>query len=155
MLARGENGWVENWSVIDWIKSLPVDRKIAPDDQMYSADWERHYFYVGASALLALLNAVNIGCSYPGGDRSVEHILDFGCGHGRVARYLRAAFPSADLYVTDYGASGVNWCVDNFNCKDVGNDLPRQYFDLIWLGSVFTHLPENVADALIEKLCAS
>jgi trans-aconitate methyltransferase len=50
-----------------------------------------HYFSVGASALNTLLATISVAQTIP------KTILDFGCGGGRVTRWLRAAFPTADL----------------------------------------------------------
>ena len=73
-------------------------------------------------------------------------ILDFPCGHGRVLRYLRAEFPQAEITACDLLRDGVDFCAANFGAIPVYSDpdpsrigLPRDAFDLIWVGSLFTH----------------
>jgi hypothetical protein len=69
-----------------------------------------------------------------------------------VARYLRAAFPDAQLDVTDLDREGMAWCVETFGASDVAGEIAEDRYDLIWLGSVFTHLPESMATTLIPLL---
>jgi SAM-dependent methyltransferase len=76
--------------------------------------------------------------------------LDFGCGHGRVARHLAAALPSSGaprLTVTDLDPEGVRFVTQHFGARGVRSDGPLADLDvgrhdLIWAGSVATHLPE-------------
>jgi SAM-dependent methyltransferase len=110
------------------------------------------YFGVGRSALLAIMTALSARLGYAGGDQTVTRILDYGCGHGRVARYLRAAFPDAEVNVSDLDRAGVQWCVDQFGCVDMGASIMPQSYDVIWLGSVFTHLREAAAQELLAML---
>lgn len=119
---------------------------------MFKAGGERQYLYVGRTMLRAITNATNLGLSYPGGDRPIERILDFGSGFGRLTRFLRAAFPSAEITVTDLNPDAVEWCVSRYDCLSLNEPAPQNYFDLIWLGSVFTHLPEQATETWIARL---
>lgn len=61
---------------------------------------------------------------------STDRILDFGCGHGRVMRWLRAAYPNARITGTDVDKGGVDFCAATFGSHTVvsGYDfdnLPR------------------------------
>lgn len=116
---------------------------IASGDGTYQGD-NAAYFDVGCSALrcirLALLTAEQ---------ENVASILDFGCGHGRVLRTLKAAFPTAALTACDINRGGVDFCAETFGATPVYSatrpediPLPRRY-DLIWCGSVFSHLSED------------
>lgn len=140
--------------ILEDIRKLAVSKVVSPLDRMFAPGNERHYYYVGRSNLLTLYNVLNIRKSFPGGDAPVRDIFDFGCGHGRVNRWLRAAFPAARLHVTDYDQSGVSFCMQSFGALDTEGEIPPQKFDLIWLGSVFTHLPEFIVEDLLEKLTA-
>ena len=137
------------------LRTSQVSQQISKNDKMYSSESPPHYFYVGRSNLWTILNIVNIRKSYHRGDTEIRRILDFGCGHGRVTRYIRAAFPSAGIFVTDYDPDGVKFCVDNFACIDAGRDIPEWEFDLVFLGSVFTHLPAHITEPLLERLLNS
>ncbi len=131
------------------IRALNVSRDVAPNDLMYHPDHPDHYFSVGRSAIRVILSALLARSEYYGGDTEITRILDFGCGHGRVARYLRAAFPSADLAVCDYDPTGVAWCVEHFRCRAITEPSPES-FDLVWLGSVFTHLPAVITERVLR-----
>jgi SAM-dependent methyltransferase len=135
-----------------FVQSLKVLHLVSPHDQMFHPDAQRHYFYVGRSNLHLLLNILSIRSSYSAGDGPIENILDFGCGHGRVARWIRAGFPNAQIYVTDFDKTGVEWCVEKLGCRGIAGTIPIGFFDLVWLGSVFTHLPEHVAAPLLQEL---
>jgi len=121
---------------------------------MYRPESERHYFYVGRSGLLAILNVINLRSSYFGGGSPILDVYDFGCGHGRVCRWIRSAFPNAMIHVTDYNKTAVEFCVDAFSCVDTRGEIPANSFDIIWLGSVFTHLPEDIVRDLLRRLAA-
>jgi SAM-dependent methyltransferase len=125
-----------------------VDRTIAPGDTMYTTD--DHYFSVAASALHALLAALeSAGLSTP------RRVFDFGCGYGRVMRALRAAFPEAELLASDLDAGGVSHCATAFGARPVQTsaDIDRMEqvrdVDLIWCGSVMTHLDAAQGELLL------
>jgi SAM-dependent methyltransferase len=141
--------------LIEAIKAIQVSTAISPHDRMYHPGGEQHYYYVGRSDLLTLSNVLNIRKSYPGGNAPVRDIFDFGCGHGRVTRWLRAAFPQARLHVTDLDKTGTAFCAEHFSCADTQGEIPENSFDLIWLGSVFTHLPAPLVENLLDRLCAA
>jgi SAM-dependent methyltransferase len=131
----------------DWPKvSLVIDWK----DMMYEG-YPAHYFSSGYSALFCVRRALD-----EGGKRPPGSILDFGCGHGRVLRSLAADFPHARLTATDLDAGGVNFCAKTFGAIPVhsSTDLSRvsfdTKFDLIWVGSVFTHLRTERWLSLLE-----
>jgi trans-aconitate methyltransferase len=65
--------------------------KIAAADEMFTGDPEA-YFSVGRSALGCINVSLMAADLEP---ESVRTILDLPCGHGRVLRYLREAFPNA------------------------------------------------------------
>ena len=89
---------------------------------------------------------------------SFEHILDFGCGCGRVMRYWKDLSNPA-LSGADYNPYLVRWCRHNLPFADfqrVGDLKPLQYedetFDLIYAYSVFTHLDLVSERFWIEEL---
>jgi SAM-dependent methyltransferase len=78
-----------------------------------------------------------------------ESILDFGCGCGRVLRWLAARAPAARWVGTDIDAAAVRWCAQNLTCASfsVNGGLPPlayrpESFDLVCAISVFSHLNE-------------
>jgi SAM-dependent methyltransferase len=141
--------------VDEFIRGLRPNLAVSDGDKMYDAAAARHYEFVGRSDLSVVLNALNLRATYPGGDAAISDVFDFGCGHGRATRWFRAAFPEAAIWVTDLDQAGVDWCVKQFGCKDTRGDIPADRFDVVWLGSVFTHLPRQIAEGLIDNLLTS
>jgi len=116
-------------------------RRISPNDGMAGGDLP-HYFAVGRSGILNIKRALARALD----DTQPRRILDFPCGHGRVLRYLRAEFPEAEITACDLLRDGVDFCAQTFGAIPVYSDsnparipLPRSAFDLIWVGSLFTH----------------
>jgi SAM-dependent methyltransferase len=79
---------------------------------------------------------------------SLDSILDFGCGCGRVARHW-ATLDGPQVYGCDYNAELVAWCERELPfLRASRNDLepptgyPDASFDLVYAFSVFTHLTE-------------
>ncbi|MGL4238127.1 class I SAM-dependent methyltransferase [Tabrizicola sp.] len=122
-----------------------------PDDGMYNGN-DDHYLSCGASALNAVAAAVERAGNPPG------RILDFGAGAGRVTRWLKAAWPKAAITVTDIRAGDLEFCRKAFGADSFASGIdvaalsaPGQY-DLIWVGSVITHLSAATSEQLVRKL---
>lgn len=105
---------------------------------------DQWYWEVGESAANVILGA--IGTSFLS---RVDNVLDLPCGHGRVLRHLKALFPNARMTACDLDESGVDFCAKTFGADPVVSkpdladvDFARQ-FDLIWMGSLFTHTSEQ------------
>jgi SAM-dependent methyltransferase len=135
-------------------RSISIDRvdlNISERDGMFQGNRE-HYFRVGSSALAAIQAIASIW-----GKSEFKSILDFGCGHGRVLRWLRAAYRNADIVASDIQDDGVAFCTDAFAATpwlstiDIETLNTPKRFDLIWSGSVITHLPEKSTQALLNK----
>jgi SAM-dependent methyltransferase len=130
---------------------LNVDRTISPDD-VFAGNLD-HYFSCGESALRILQEAIELS-----GRETPTRILDFGAGAGRVTRWLKAAFPIASISCCDVREGDVAFLQELYGVEawTVGTDLdaleiPHQY-DLIWVGSVITHLSETKTRKLISRL---
>lgn len=120
-----------------------VSREIAPGDEMYHGN-PGHYFGVGASALRCIEGALRVAGRHPD---TIKTVVDLPCGHGRVQRFLKKAFPHATLIACDLNRSGVDYCGAAFGALKVYSDpdvdrIPLGgTYDLIWCGSLLTHLP--------------
>ncbi len=118
-----------------------VSTALSPLDTMHDGCDDR-YLQVGVSALRAIESAL-AGLPAP------ATILDLPCGFGRVARMLRAAYPDAALTVCDLDRAAVDFSQRAFEARGVYSaenfrDLHLGgTFDLIWVGSLLTHLPEH------------
>lgn len=128
-----------------------VDWTIKQDDHMYAKN-RLHYEEVGESALRCIISALMLAnVSMP------ASVLDFGCGSGRVFRWLKAGFPNATVEACDVRGDALNFIADTFGANtwqssgDIRSlEAPRQY-DLIWSGSVLTHFDEGNCLALIDR----
>ncbi len=135
--------------------ALPVSRVIARGDSMFAPGGERRYFAAGLSAFQAILRASQIRRDIIGPDAPLRDALDFGCGYGRVARFLRAGLPEATVWAADRDPDGVAFCAAQLGCRALAGLPAPGSMDLIWLGSVFTHLPIAQAEALLDRLLAA
>jgi SAM-dependent methyltransferase len=91
--------------------------------------------------------------------RTLEPILDFGCGCGRVVRHLWAADPRLNVWGTDINAEQVAWCRANlpFARVDVNGPrpplaAPESTFGLAYAFSVFTHLSAELQGSWLREL---
>lgn len=129
-----------------------VSYEIAPDDEMFTGN-ATHYFDVGESALHAVETALT-AARRP--RSTVTRILDLPCGHGRVLRFLRKAFPKIELVACDLNRSGVDFCARTFGAvPEYSHPDPEQIphegvVDLIWCGSLLTHLPVEKCRAFLK-----
>jgi SAM-dependent methyltransferase len=126
-----------------------VETSISPGDGMYTGDGA-HYYKVGLSAIRAIEEAIiaaQLG--------SVSRILDLPCGHGRVLRFLVRRFPQAEITASDLDRKGVDFCADVFgteaiySAQNLDRFSLRGQFDLIWCGSLVTHLNDAGIRALL------
>jgi len=90
---------------------------------------------------------------------SFEHVLDFGCGSGRVLRNFQDGPASCQFYGTDIDPESINWCkknLTNIKWNINGYHPPLPYpdntFDLIYAISVFTHLNEEFQHLWLDEL---
>jgi SAM-dependent methyltransferase len=120
-----------------------VSSRIYVGDGMYHGDGT-HYFKVGLSAINCIDEALERATL---NDRRT--ILDLPCGGGRVMRFLVQRFPNAEITACELEAGPVNFCVRTFGAKPAFSSrhldqvsLGKE-FDLIWCGSLVTHLNEN------------
>ena len=124
-----------------YVKFPKLESEIDRNDGMYRNDHPAHYFYVAYSAL-ACIQVVRTKQS----GETLSSVLDLPCGHGRVLRALKAAFPKANFTACDLDEQGVDFCASRFGATGVYSNADPQKlriqakFDLIWVGSLFTHL---------------
>ncbi len=118
---------------------LPLmDQAIAERDTMYR-DEDAHYLSVGLSALRIIEEALE--------GAEPRSVLDLPSGFGRVTRVLRARFPQAAITACDLDSDGVAFCAAQFgvraadSVRDFNQLLLGETYDLIWVGSLITHLP--------------
>ena len=119
---------------VTYLRSLEVSQETVPRDPMNNGP--PFYYETGRSALRLIMTALLARVGYVQGDLPVQSILDFGSGYGRVTRWMRAAFPSASIAVTDLDQDGMALCSEHLEAIAERHPFERMY-DLIFLGSVF------------------
>jgi SAM-dependent methyltransferase len=89
----------------------------------------------------------------------VQTVLDIPCGHGRVLRHLVKLFPDAQFDACDLDEDGIRFCAAQFgarpilskeNLEDV--DFGEKKYDVIWVGSLFTHMSKDRAFHALRHL---
>ena len=130
-------------------RRLGVDKTLDPTDKERPDNeaWRiAHYFQVGADALGLIVANLIANLREP-----PRRILDFPSGSGRVTRHLRAFFPKAEIWACDIAQGHIDFCARQFGTRSKTSlDDLRQLnfetdFDLVFCGSLLTHLAEKDA----------
>jgi SAM-dependent methyltransferase len=74
-------------AILASLEQLPFVKEISPDDWMAKGKTPDWYFNRGYEALKLIHDICWRNKLVP------SSVLDFGCGHGNVARMLKAAYP--------------------------------------------------------------
>ncbi|MGL5923450.1 class I SAM-dependent methyltransferase [Chroococcidiopsis sp.] len=113
------------------------------------------YLSSGAEDTQKMLElAKSSGLTLTAGDR----VLDFGCGACRMTRHLQKYAQSCEIWGVDIDADMIYWCKEhleplfNFAVTTTIPHLPFEdrYFDLIYAGSLFTHVDDLTEAWLLE-----
>jgi SAM-dependent methyltransferase len=134
------------------VRPRDVIETTSPDDWIHTRGPET-YYTTGRTTIrrvrLAMLQTRKA---------EVHRILDFGSGYGRILRQFKAAFPDARLAACDILPEAVDFCAETFGAEpiyaadDPGKTEIDGQFDLIWLGSLFTHLSAARWRSLLDLL---
>jgi SAM-dependent methyltransferase len=144
-----------------WSRHLPgIVGKVHPKDAMLYDDSEES---IGNYVRAANSAIENLEVALAGVDRTlgdVESCLDFGCGHGRVLRFLQQKISPQKITACDVDADGVRFCAAEFGVNPLVSSwhapqIRLGKYDLVWSGSVLTHLDGEDGDALLERLAES
>jgi SAM-dependent methyltransferase len=132
-----------------------TDSRVHPYDDMYAGDGFM-YFWAGIAAVRAIDAALDAACADPPGA-----ILDMPCGFGRVMRALAARFPAASITGCDIHPISVRFCSRRFRSQPaISSPAFEQLafpdsFDLVWCGSLVTHLSPSRTLALVDLFARS
>ena len=136
------------------IKNVSAD--ISYRDGMHTGNTS-HYFRVGMSAIRCIDRALS-QCSAP---PVVKKILDLPSGYGRVLRFLVLRFPQAEITASELDKAAVDYCVKHFGAKGAYSEANLKTlslgakFDLIWCGSLITHLDRDAIGDVLEFFTAT
>lgn len=132
-----------------------ISIRVHSRDTMYQPGQAEHYLSVGLSAVRCIDAALG---SRPARS-AVRSVLDFPCGYGRVLRFLRVLFPAARLTGAEIDGAALDFCRTEFGVNSFRSDadlgrlsLPER-FDLIWCGSLLTHVDEAGTASLLRFFC--
>ena len=111
------------------------------------------YVRIGQEATDAIEDAV----ARAGRSGEVRDVLDLGCGHGRVLRFLRARFPAATVTACDLDHEAVAFCAAALGAQPLQgaedfDDISFASYDVVWMGSLVTHLPTARWQQLVGAL---
>lgn len=136
--------------MLDSYKAGTVDKTISPNDIFYN----EHYFEVGRSGVEVITAAVMASSI-----RSpIRNVLVLPSGHGRVLRHIVHLFPKARIDACDLDPDAVDFCASTFGVNPVYSqeDLTKVHFnttyDLIWVGSLFTHTSLEITKLWLAHL---
>jgi SAM-dependent methyltransferase len=139
----------------EWIADVPEDviRTVHPNDEMMIPGHEHSYWLMGDWAVRCVQAAV--ACAALSFEVKTESILDLPCGHGRVLRFLKVAYPEADITACDISREGVDFCVETFGVRGIYSsrdpgEIEAGTYDVIWCGSLLTHMPEDKWDPWLK-----
>lgn len=119
------------------------------------ADPVQAYFESGEAMLLCLEDIFK--------DLKLDHVdsfLDFACGYGRFIRFLVQRLDRRCITVSDINKRAVNFCKRTFGVKGFysaasPNALTgNEKYDVIFVASLFSHLPLKYWEAWLIKLCS-
>ena len=130
-----------------------VSLKVSPSDMMYGPK-DRAKSYLGAGLLA--IRYIQAALEAAGQKGPIKSILDFPCGHGRVMRFLKIMFPDAVIVGGEIDSGAVDFCKRTFSAvgfvstDDFAGIALQRKFDLIWCGSLITHIKEESTVALLD-----
>lgn len=120
----------------------------------YSNDQEK-YLQAGERDVDKMFEIIqSLGKALP----DAAKILDFGCGSGRMIRWIGKHTQNATIFGTDIDGNNIAWCRANlrpeitFMVNTTVPHLPFEdnLFDFIYSGSVFTHIEDTTESWLAE-----
>ena len=134
--------------------SAALPTEISEGDHMLVGK-RANYWNIGLSGLRSVKWAMSrVGMTVP------ETILDLPCGHGRVLRFLQAAFPRAEIMASDIDRDAVEFCRRTFGVAafeshhDPARNEVEGAYDVIWCGSLLTHIDVTRWKSLLEFFCS-
>jgi SAM-dependent methyltransferase len=130
-----------------------VSLRISMADEMYLPGQAQHYLHAGLSAMRCITRVLDhLRTDRP----SIRSVLDLPSGGGRELRFLQIAFPNSTLVACDTNEALVEFCGKAFGARAVCSvpdfnqlHLPGT-FELIWCGSLLTHLDETRCTDLLR-----
>ena len=135
--------------------SSKEDLPIPPVDLLQGYSPEEH-LAAGHRDMATMLDILTRAGVSP---QKLARVLDFGCAAGRMLRFFPYTQSRSEVWGVDIGAKYISWCQQHlsppflFAMSTTSPHLPFEdnYFDLIYCGSVFTHI-SDLADTWFLEL---
>ncbi len=135
-----------------------VPGRIHADDQMLKSDLPAdvsHYLHTGLSAVENIAAALQATSSTLA---DIRALLVLPSGYGRVIRHLVQIIPPERVTACDIDRQAIRFCASEFGVTGLisDSDFRRvhfpQHYDLIFIGSLLTHLPPTACIDLLHSL---
>jgi SAM-dependent methyltransferase len=142
----------------------PLITAIHPEDEMFlyvldrqdKLDNPQSHYFAGGERMLARLRDLLAQLDLKLEDTS--RFLEFACGYGRFTRHLVRVLDPSRITVCDLYHQAVDFQRERFGVEGVYSELqpedlvlPGKY-DLIFVASLFSHLPDSHFGPWLEKL---
>ncbi|MBN8727519.1 MAG: class I SAM-dependent methyltransferase [Xanthomonadales bacterium] len=139
------------------------DTTIHPLDQMFLHSLAEHrdigaalsqYFNIARQQHDAFAQVIE--ALLPG--RSGLRILDFACGFGRLLRFLPQRYPAANIWAGEIQPEALRFVGETFGVNtlastgDPADFAAELRFDVIWVASLFSHLPDHLFRGWLARL---
>lgn len=119
-------------------------------------DTEADYLSCGRQDMASMLENLKVVGESP---QALSRVLDLGCAAGRMLRFYPYIEGKSEIWGVDIKAKHICWCQQHlspplfFATTTTMPHLPFEdnYFDLVYCGSVFTHI-SDLADAWFLEL---
>jgi SAM-dependent methyltransferase len=133
-----------------------ISLRIRHRDWGYDAGRADQYLSVGLSAI----RCIDMGLKELQREiATIRTVLDFPCGSGRVLRFLRVRFSGANIYGGELNKGALRFCQEHLGIQPVVSHVDfskislSKSFDLIWSGSLVTHLSESATRDVLRFFC--
>src|SRR4051812_573259 len=143
-------------TLLRWAEADRVPVPASGDREGYLGEDHVNYWLMGAADRL-MIESIAAKRDRPLADGA--RILDFGGATGRVLRHFLHDAPALDLHSVDITTHNVVWSREHLPGVSVGLSTvvpalpyPDAFFDVIYAGSVFTHIDGFEETTLLELL---
>lgn len=128
------------------------------DDMLNNKSHKEHidaYLNAGFSAIQNIEESLELVDKNFG---DVRNCLVLPCGYGRELRFLQMKMPSNKISACDINEEAVRFCNLEFGAKPIISNIDftkikfTSKYDLIWVGSLFTHLDTKLFAELYKVL---
>ena len=146
------------------LRADSLSTRIHPNDQMLLHSLRHHsdaqvalsqYYNVAFQQFFVAQQIINRVFGSAGADLD---ILDFACGYGRMLRFQSLITSPGRLYASEIQDDAVDFVANEFGVHGIQSHIePEQFepgksFHVIWVASLFSHLPEALFHRWIKRL---